>query len=302
MCGQTPAPVTYEGLRDAALYNYGYLITWDNPQFREMTLYGRDAKPAYTVEEHKDGIYHAGWAVDSDGVAAAVYRVGQSWKGRIDLFDPSGKLTRTIDTGSYVSTHVVFAPDHTIWTAGYYAHNDGSQDFNVLHHYSRTGEELGHALHWSEIAGDHNSYTALQSLIGGRQLFVANDRIGFFVRSHYGQDTWVEVSFSGIVLGKYELAKSYELCDAPVAMTAGGSVYAAVYKDERFAGWAELDRSNHAWRELAGYPKGRIIGVEEENLVFSKREGATTVLQFVPTGSLTFDSAQQDTAELVANP
>lgn len=298
--GQTRATVQYEGLPGVALYSDGYLFSWDSPKYSQVTLYGRDTQPAYFVPEHKDGIYHVAWAVDSDGVAAGAYQLRQAWEGRVDLFDPSGKLKLTIKTGSYVPQHLVFAPDHTIWTVGYNAGNDGSsEDFNVLHHYARTGQELGQALLWSQISGDHNSYTALQPIVGARQLYAANDRIGFESRSHYGHSTWIEVSFSGVLLGKYDLGRCQELCYVPVAMTAGGSVYAVISKDDRFDGWAALDRSKEAWHKVAGYPDGKIIGSDGENLVFSQRDGGSTVLQFVPSGSLRFEKLRQQTAALV---
>lgn len=300
---QTPATEQYENLPGVALYNDGYLFSWDSPKFSRATLYGRDTRPAYSVPEHKDGIYHVAWAVDSDAVAAGAYQPRKQWQGRIDLLDASGKLKLTINTGSYVPQHVVFAPDHTIWTVGYVAGNDGSsQDFNVLHHYARTGRELGQALLWSQIAGDENSYTALQPLIGGRQLYVGNDRMGFESGSHYGHSTWIEVSFSGVLLGKYDLGRYRELCYVPRAMTAGGSVYAAIYKSNQFDGWAALDRSKKAWQKVAGYPNGRIIGSDGENLVFSKGDGGRTVLQFVPSGSLQVEKLREETAALLTKP
>lgn len=301
---QTPAVIQYEGLPGVALYSNGYLLSWDNPQFSQITIYGRDTQPAYSVAEHKDGIYHVAWSVDSDGVAAGVYQqVRPAWEGRIDLLDPSGKLTRTISTGSYIPEHVVFAPDHSIWMVGFDGGNDGSKgDFNVLHHYARTGEELGEALLWSQIAGDHNSYTALAPLLGGRLLFAGTDRIGFQSHTHYGHDTWTEVSFSGVLLGKYDL-ESYGLVSYwPIALTAGGTVYASIYQDKRFQGWALLDRVNKAWRKVAGYPKGEIIGGEGENVVFSRRDGDLTIIQLVPSGSLRVEKLPEDAAALVVKP
>src|SRR6185437_11990721 len=158
------------------------------------------------------------------------------------------------------------------------------------------------ALPWSQIAGDYNSYTALQPIIGGRWFYAGNDRLGFEPRLHYGRGTWVEVSFSGVLLGKYDLGGLGEPYHDPVAMTADGSVYAAIYKDDRFDGWATLDRSKQAWHKVSGYPKGRIIGSDGENLVFSKRDGAWTILQFVPSDSLRFEKVQQETAALVTKP
>lgn len=291
--GQTPATAQYQDLPGIAeRYDNGYLFAWNNPSYTQVAFYSRDTKPAFTVAEHKDGIYHVAWAVDSDGVAAGVYQPRHLWEGRIDLLDASGKIIRTINTGSYVPQHIVFGSDHTIWTVGFYAENDGSQDFNAVHHYARTGEELGQALLWSQMTHDDNSYTALQALVGGRRLYVANDRIGF-VAPHRGHSTWIELSFSGFLLGKYELGTYQDVEYQPVAMTAGSGVYAAIYKDRRFDGWAALDRSTGVWQTLAGYPQGKIVGSDADNLVFSKPNGDSTVLQFVPAASLPLTHLKQ---------
>lgn len=131
-------------------------------------------------------------------------------------------------------------------------------------------------------------------------MYAGDDRIGFEALSNYESHTWIEVSYSGALLGKYDLARNFELGYEPVAMTAGGSVYAAIYKDSHFDGWAALDRSQKAWRKVTGYPKGRIIGSDGENLVFSTRDGAQAVLRFVPTGMLRAEKLQPETAGLVS--
>src|SRR5690348_14477495 len=113
---QTPATIQYEALPGVAAYSSGYLFSWNSPQYSEITFYHRNPQPVYSVIEHSDGIYHVGWAVDSDGVAAGVYEDRTPWEGRIDLFDASGKRIRTINTGSYIPESVAFAPDHTLWT------------------------------------------------------------------------------------------------------------------------------------------------------------------------------------------
>jgi len=287
---QTPVTAQYEGLPGVALYQNGYLLSWDNPKFSQVTVYGRDTQAAYSLAEHRDGTFNAAWAVDSDGVAAVAYNTRETWEGRLDLLDLTGKLTRTINTGSYIPRHVVFAPDHTIWTVGFL---DRGLDFNVLHHYARTGEELGQALLWSQIASEHNSYTALQSIHGGRWLYAANDRIGFLSQSHYGHSTWIEVSFSGVLLGKYDLGTGQQLSYRPVAMTAAGTLYAAIYNEKGFEGYAVLDRPSDAWRTIAASPEGKIIGSDGKNVVFCQRDGATTFLQFVPSASLRFDGPQE---------
>lgn len=286
---QTPITAQYENLPGVAIYSNGYLLSWDS-QYTQVTLYGRDAKPAFSAPERKDSSLVM-WAVDSDGEVAEAYQPHHLGEGRIDLLDLTGNVTSTINTGSYIARQVVFAPDHTIWTAGYKTGNDGTQDFNVLHHYARTGEELGQVLPWSQIGGDFN-HPVIEIIRGGQLLYIANDRIGWNAALHAGPRTWIEVSFSGVLLGKYDLKTSDGLSLFPLAMTAVGNVYAMIFKFHS-ARFAVLDRSKGLWQEVVGDPNGVLIGSEGDNLVFSKRDGRWTTLTFEPPGSLRLEKPHQ---------
>lgn len=288
---QTPVAARYENLPGVAIYSNGYLLSWNSPKYTQVTLYGRDAKPAFSAPERKDDSSFVLWAVDSDGVVAGAYLPRHLAEGRIDLLDLTGNVTRTINTGSYVVQQIVFAPDHTIWTAGYNAGNDGTQDFNVLRHYARTGEELGQALPWSQISTDFQ-HPVIGTIRGGTLLYAANDRIGWNAPLHPGARTWIEVSFSGAVLGKYDLKTSDGLSLFPLAMTASGNVYAMIFKFHA-ARFAVLDRSNGVWQEVVGDPSGTLIGADGNNLVFAKRDGASTTLKLVPSGSLRVEEPHQ---------
>ena len=156
---QTPVTLQYENLPGVSLYSNGYLLSWDSQyHYMQFTLYGRNGKPAFSTPERTADSSPIMWAVDSDGVVARAYRLPHSPEGRIDLLNLAGNVTGMIDTGSYIPQQVVFAPDHTIWTASYDARNEtsrgGPQDFNVLHHYTRSGDELAQALPYSQTGGD----------------------------------------------------------------------------------------------------------------------------------------------------
>lgn len=281
---QTRVTAQYEDLPGVAIYSNGYLLSWDSPQYTQVTLYSRDGRPAFSAPERKDNSSPVMWAVDSDGVVATAYRQQHPVEGRIDLLDLSGSVTRTINTGAYIPQQVVFAPDHTIWTAGYNAGNGGTQDLNVLHHYARTGEELGEALPWSQIASDFG-HPAIESIRGGQLLYAADDRIGWNAALHTGSRTWIEVGFSGVLLGRYDLKTSDGLSLFPLAMTTAGNVYAMIFKFHS-ARFAVLDRSKGIWQKVTGDPSGVLIGSDGDNLVFSKTDGVWTTLQFVPSNLL----------------
>ncbi len=287
---QMPVTTQYENLPGVALYSNGYLLSWDSPHYTQFTLYGRNAKPAFSAPDRTDDS-SVTWAVDSDGVVACAYRLPHLREGRIDLLNLTGNVTGIIDTGSYIPQQVAFAPDHTIWTASYNARNDRAQDFNVLHHYARTGEELGQSLSWTQIAGDLKA-PVIESPRGLQLLYIANDRIGWNEVLHRGSRTWIEVSFSGVLLGKYDLKTTDGLSLMPVAMTATGNTYAMIFKSDS-ARFAVLDRSKEVWQKVVGDPGGVLIGSEGDNLVFSNLDGAWTTLKFAPSGSLRVEEPQQ---------
>ncbi len=286
--GQTPGELAGPG--PATMYNSGYLVSWNSPEYTEVTVFGRKAEPIYAVNERKGkGSYHYAWAIDSDGVAARATQAEDAWEGRIELLDLHGNPMHTIKTGAYMPEHLAFGPDHSLWTVGCEAGNDGMSgtDFNVVRRYSRAGDELGRMLAWSEMASNLNSYTALQPLVGGRRFFVSKDRIGFTLLTGTGHPEWIEASLAGEIAGRYELGDVAGFSYQPVAMTDSGDVYAAIYKEQRRDGWALLDKSSRSWKKLAAYPEGQIIGSELNEVVFLSpgTHGAAEV-RFVPAADL----------------
>ena len=285
---QTPADPQYEVLLGPASYSGGYVLDWDAPAYTQVSLYSPDTKIAYScaLKGAEDRFYGV-WAIDSDGFAARAYKSKGNRAGKIELLDRLGKPLLSIMTGAYVSQHIAFAPDHTLWTIGYETNYESrAEDFNVLHHYARNGDKISEALPWLQIAGDHNAYTSLQLCLGAQQLYAGNDRIGFRTLLHEARQSWIEISSNGTLLGNYDLGNSSELSYHPLTMTAGGSVYARILNAGRFDGWAVLDRSKGQWRKVRGYPKGTIIGSDGENIIFSRREGSWTVLHSISSASL----------------
>lgn len=295
--GQNRVAVEYKDLPGVAIYNNGYLLSWDSPQYTSVSLYDRDGKLAFIVPERKDDSSDIMWAVDSDGVVAGAYVRGRPSQGYIDLLDPFGNIASTINTGSYTPRQVAFAPDHTLWTVGYNGKTFGTDDFNVLHHYARTGEELGQELPWSQISGDVQ-HPGVDAIRGGQLLYVAKDRIGWNAALHFRSPrTWVEVSFSGTVLGKYNLTMSGARYLWPVAMTADGNVYARfANRDGQLIGYATLDRSQGIWRKVSGNPVGIPIGSDGDNVAFLKRDPPSATLQLISSGGLPLEAIQNTPA------
>ena len=287
---QRAASVEYENLPGVARYSSDYLLSWDS-HYTQVTVYRRDGKAVFSAPERKDDSSAVTLAVDSDGTVAEAYHVPQVAEGRIDLLDLSGRVTGSIDTGSYVAQQIAFAPDHSVWTAGYMANSDGTRDFKVLRHYARTGEELGEALRWSEIGFDLK-HPVVESIRGGQLLYVSKDRVGWNTACRPGPRLWVEVSFAGVVLGKYDLKTGDGLSLFTEAMTANGNVYAKIFKP-RSARFAILDRSKGMWEEVSGDPGGVLIGSDGDDLVFATRESDRTLLTFTPSRLLHAQGTQQ---------
>lgn len=289
--GQTGNETQFEDTLAMPLYEAGYVLNWDAPRYSTFTLYGPDTKAVYSLPNTQAaGALCLAWAMDADGAGARAYH-DREQQGRIDVLDVSGKVTRTITTGSYEPTHVTFAPDHSIWTVGFVDHYEEQSDFNVVRHYSRTGEQLSEAVPWSEIAADHNAYTALQPIIGGRRLFAASDRIGFISEASPGNAKWIEVSYAGRLLAQYDLGLPDGKFFVPAAMTASGNVYAKLYKDQHFTGYGFLDKSNGARRMVSGCPKGWLIGTNGDDLVFAQHVTAWTVLHKVASSAVSVREA-----------
>jgi hypothetical protein len=291
--GQTVSDPQFEGSLAVPTYENGYVFDWDAPQYTNFILYAPDTKPVYSLAlKGANNAFYETWAIDTDGAAARVYHNSEH-RGKIDLLDLSGKVTRTIDTGSYIPTRVTFAPDHSLWIIGFVGEYESpAEDFNVVRHYARTGEELGQALPWSHIAGDLNAETALQCILGGRWLFSGSDRIGFLSLVDSGGAKWIEVGFDGKLLGQYDLGSYGVLSFQPRAMASSGNVYARVYRDGRANGYAVLDKSSNTWGKVTGYPKGALIGSDGDNLVFSQLVGGWTVLHQVASAALAVQEAE----------
>ena len=113
---------------------------------------------------------------------------------------------------------------------------------------------------------------------------------------HRGARTWVEVSFSGVVLGKYDLKTADGLALMSVAMTASGDAYARIVRSysAEAAHFAVLDRSKGIWQKVRGDPGAGLIGSEGDNLVFLQIDDAAFgTLKFVPSSSLRVEESQQ---------
>jgi hypothetical protein len=290
---QAVSKVQFESVLRGPMYESGYVLDWNWPVLSTLSVYGPSAKFLYTVQNRETDRHYFASAIDADGRMARAYHINldRSEEGRIDVLDMSGQVLRTINTGSYQTTSLIYAPDHTLWTVGFVGCTL-DDEFNVVRHYASTGEKLGEAVPWSQIQGSFNSCTALQPLIGYRVLFSANDRFGFIGNNGKTLAKWIEVGFDGKLLGQYDLSPYHGRYFNPRAMTSSGDVYAQIGENGDYhKGYAVLDRSSCTWRKVSGCPEGRLIGADGDNLVFAQSgDGATSLEKVAATALVVEDS------------
>ena len=133
----------------------------------------------------------------SDGkvaIAASGTGVGPfvAWLGS------TGAIERVINTKDFPIIRVRFAPDGTLWGMGHFLDHsirrpEDIPDHTVLHHYSRDGQLLHSVLPRSSFGGP-----TWQSPDELALLAISTDRVGVYIRT---TNEWVEVSFSGDILG-----------------------------------------------------------------------------------------------------
>ncbi len=289
LSAQTREEVRHEGSWTGPTFDRGYVVDWDKENLGGYTLYSPDGRLVYSILPDKLGTVNMhvhGFAADSDGTVAGIYEMlgGPQPLGRIILVNSLGQPGLSINTGVYIPTRICFADDHSIWTVGFEYQND---DFLVFRRFSRQGQQLGAFVPWSKIASGYNALTALQGMVGGGwTLRAAKDRIGTWSPSDYEATKWIEVDLSGNLIGQWEWKFDSGLWHSPVAFTSSNALYAQVFNFERPAGYAIFDRSTQSWQKVTGYPKGRLLGADADDLVFSEEDGGWTVLHHVPSSAL----------------
>ncbi|MBV9780327.1 MAG: hypothetical protein JOY62_10185 [Acidobacteriaceae bacterium] len=288
--GQTAEEVRHEGSWSGPTFDRGYVIDWERRhEMGAYTLYAPDGTKLYSTSPSQLGFVKTlfeGLAADTDGTVAAIRHIFDPWQleGTILLIDSSGKPGLTIHTGAHLPTRICFANDHSIWTVGY---EYGKDDFLVFHHFSRDGQQLGAFVEWSDIACGFNAMSTLQGKVGGGwTLRVSKDRLGLSVPSGFLKEKWIEVSLSGNLIGQWEWDFDRSLNFGPVAFTASNVLYAQVWNYERPIGYAIFDRNTKTWKKVKGYPKGRLLGADQDDLVFSEEDGGWTILHRIPSGAV----------------
>lgn len=286
--GQTTEEVRHEGSWSGPTFDGGYLLDWETHMSGAYTLYEPDGTQLYSTSPLKLGFTNTsfiGLAADSDGTVAAIYYThGPKPERAIVLIEPSGKRGLTIHAGAYVPTRICFADDHSIWTTGY--EPPLKDDYFVFRRFSRDGKELEAFVPRSQVEPDENTFSFGELVGGGWTLRASKDRIGTYAYAGPWKQKWIEVSLSGNLIGQWEWDWDRSLSFDPSAFTVNNVLYARVFNYETPIGYAIFDRKTKTWKKVTGYPKGRLLGADGDDLVFSEEDGGWSILHRVPSGAV----------------
>jgi hypothetical protein len=225
-------------------------------------------------------------AADTDGALAIAWRTETT--GGIDLFDASGVLMRTIQTGRYRPTRLSFAEDHSLWTLGYQtraAHPEmwDDSDYMIVRKFLPGGQQAGAYLPRSLFP--HGLPPGEEPWQWSNCITVAHDRVGLWVISGMNSDKteWVELDLDGNLTGRWRLDPfSYEL---RVAFTSDGHVFVQhANLDPQSHGVTysllTLDRTSSTWQPVQSAPGGRLVSADGDALIFADRSSGPIHLRW----------------------
>ena len=280
---QSPTEITFTGLRNSnpgATFDHGYVVAWDLVQLHSATLYDPEGRKMFDVTSLKlpDGTKTSSplsFAVDSDGVSALVYWIDRDQRSGIAILDQNGNPMRIVQTQPFTPSQVCFAPDHSIWTFGDQQWKDRDlpgRDFMTFRHYSRDGKLLGSFVprsalpEWEGLGLDQ----VVGPFSGLWRLRAIKDRIGAALLVGPHKQAWVELNFSGDLVGQWVYTGSRNDSVFPSAFDSTGLLYGVHWIDGKRAGISAFDKSTSTWKPVSTLPNGFLLGADGTRLVYQK--------------------------------
>ncbi len=231
-------------------FDQGYVF--EIPKWDDVLIFGRDGgrvcEPTLTWTSGVLSILDA--AADTHGgfAVSLVYRneAGER-QGAIAFLDPSCKQIRTVETGRYVPAHVCFAPSGELWALGEERTPDDFEapySYMIFRKYGADGKETGRFVSRSTFPGRGAPGGRSRGIVG---LQAGRDRMGALLRPASKDPLWIEIDFSGKLLGQWKLGRHSDL----VALTAKGELYTVGTVNETAPrGILRFDRKTSSWSQV----------------------------------------------------
>jgi hypothetical protein len=185
------------------------------PRFFKGYIYwaGREPLRIYAPDGHQMPVFPASKgtpqaiAVDINGALAVAWTAPST--GGVDLYDSSGALVRTIQTGLYLPAFLSFAEDHCLWTLGWQVigrpYNPARDDYMIVRKFLPNGQQAGAYLPRSQFPDglEPGDETWRQT----NCITLSHDRAGLFVNSgmNSNKTEWVEIDLDGNLRGRWRL-------------------------------------------------------------------------------------------------
>jgi len=171
---------------------------------------------------------------------------------------PDGTRQTVIRTSPYVPAALTFAPDGTIWTAGFEREAGRAlrSDHAIVRHFDRMGRVLSSAILRSSIPS--NTHPAAES-----RLLVSRDRLGWI---SYTANIYVELSFDGRELGRYDVKVPPKTQINGTGICGDNSLWASLTAEggQRPLRLVRLERTGHSLLPTPSIePGGYLYGCDE---------------------------------------
>ncbi|HLH03871.1 MAG TPA: hypothetical protein VKX25_13960 [Bryobacteraceae bacterium] len=271
---QTPNTIAFDGLsrsNPAPAFDHGYVAAWDLVQVHSLTLYDPSGARLFdltslTLPDGTRTYTPDSVDIDSDGISAYTWRAMFPRAG-FALLDKTGKPLRIVETQPYAPSQICFAPDHSLWVFGQlWGPKTLEPDYPVFRHYSRDGKLLGAFVQRSTLP----TYDGIGldnltgSFVGLWRLRASKDRLGAALLLGNGKSLWVELDFSGNLIGQWPLPHGM-----PLAFDENNTLYGGYWsEDHHHYRLLVFDKSTGTWQPLPPHPPGLLIAADGTRLVY----------------------------------
>ncbi len=258
----------------------GYIVRYEIEPVAAVVAYDRNGRRLFRTPlsfPEAERVLPSGVAASRDGrfaVHGSAFHADGLVVPFVAWLDAAGRITRVLRWTDYAPFQLCFAPDGTLWMAGWALRRPGEEtlpDHDILRAYAPNGELKVTALPFSSFATSARRHPAKESRL------VANDKTLLFYSRTAGE--WVTLSFDGEILSRSPVPPPRPDIDilTGFVLAPDSSVYlsAQMRLDGRKRGSSVLrwDKATGAWREILYDNTGvvAVFGAEGDQLIVSRR-------------------------------